>query len=117
MQTKKNIEIRPWGSFEILFENKSCKIKRIKVNPGGRLSYQYHKKRSEAWTIIQGNAIVTLDGNEIKNKKGDTITIPKGAKHRVQNNKNEVLVFIEVQTGEYFGEDDIVRIKDDYGRK
>ena len=117
MQTKKNIEIRPWGFFEILFENKDCKIKKIEVNPGERLSYQYHKKRSETWIIIQGNAKITLDGKENIFKKGDTLIIPMGVKHRVQNYMKSTLVFIEVQTGEYFGEDDIVRINDDYGRK
>ena len=109
MESVNNNEIRPWGSFEILFENENCKIKRIEVNPGGRLSYQYHKKRSEAWTIIEGYAKITINEKEIKYKKGDTITIPKGSKHRIENYSKQNLVFIEV--------DDIIRLNDDYGRK
>jgi len=109
--------IRPWGRYEILFESKTCKVKRIIVKPEQRLSYQYHFKRQEAWTIIQGTATITLNG-EIKDyQTGSTALIPLKAKHRVENkdSKND-LIFIEVQTGTYFGEDDIIRIEDDYNR-
>ena len=109
-------EKRPWGEFFVLQENTSYKIKRIEVNPGQRLSYQYHNKRSEVWVIIQGEGIILLNDKKIKYSKGDTITIKKGMKHRIENCGNEITVFIEVQTGTYFGEDDIVRLEDDYNR-
>ena len=113
------IEERPWGYFEILHNEGKCKIKKITVKPGGRLSYQYHNKRSEVWTIISGIATITLDDLVKNYYYGETILIPQGTKHRVENInvvKND-LVFIEVQHGSYFGEDDIVRIEDDYNRK
>ena len=88
---------------------------RIEVEPG-RLSYQYHKYRSEVWTIVQGQGIITLDDKTNEYSKGDSILIPQGIKHRIENKGLEKLVFIEVQTGSYFGEDDIVRVEDDYNR-
>ena len=110
------MEKRPWGSFFVIQESSSYKIKRIEVNPGQRLSYQYHNKRSEVWVIIQGTGNVTLNDIERKYSKGDTILIPQGMKHRIKNTGTEDTIFIEVQTGSYFGEDDIVRIEDDYNR-
>ena len=110
-------EERPWGRYFVIQDEINFKLKRIEVEPGQRLSYQYHFKRSEAWTIIEGEAIVTLDGIEIKYTKGQTVLIPQGMKHRVENKSTNLLIFIEVQTGSYFGEDDIVRIEDDYNRK
>ena len=107
---------RPWGSYFVIENEKSYKIKRIEVELGHRLSYQYHNKRSEAWTIIKGIAHVTLDGVEQTYNEGETVSIPVGVKHRVENVGKSKLVFIEVQTGQYFGEDDIVRIEDDYNR-
>jgi len=112
----KEKEERPWGKFFVLHDEKSYKLKRIEVNPGGRLSYQYHHKRSEAWTIVEGIGTITLDGIVNQFQKGDTILIPQGVKHRIENQGREKVVFIEVQTGSYFGEDDIVRIEDDYNR-
>ena len=114
-------EYRPWGSFENLLEEDYCKVKRIIVKPGQRLSYQYHHKRSEAWVIVQGEACVTVDLKPYPCSNctfgvGDVIEIPKEAKHRVQNEGEEDLIFIETQVGTYFGEDDIVRLEDDYGR-
>ena len=109
-------EERPWGRFYVIHDEVNYKIKRIEVNPGQRLSYQYHKKRSEAWTIVSGSAIVTINGDEKQLNVGETVFIPQGAKHRVENKSNNKLEFIEVQTGSYFGEDDIVRIQDDYNR-
>jgi len=110
-------EERPWGRFFVIHDEPSYKLKRIEVEPGGRLSYQYHNKRSETWTIVEGNGKILLNGIEKDFIKGETFIISRGVKHRIQNNTNEKLVFIEVQTGTYFGEDDIVRIHDDYNRK
>ena len=110
------IEQRPWGRFFVLYDEPTHKLKRIEVDPGGRLSYQYHYKRSEVWTIVEGTGTITLDGVVKEYKAGETILIPQGVKHRIENKGNEKVVFIEVQTGTYFGEDDIVRIKDDYNR-
>lgn len=112
-----NGPIRPWGRYEILFESKSCKVKRIIVKPQQRLSYQYHFKRQEAWTIIQGTATITLNDIVKDYPVGSTALIGLKDKHRVQNKdpKND-LIFIEVQTGTYFGEDDIIRVEDDYNR-
>ena len=110
------IEYRPWGSFENLLDEKYCKVKRIIVRPGHKLSYQYHHKRNEVWVIVQGTATVTLD-EEVKTFGWNSVVdIPIGTKHRVENKDDEDLIFIETQTGTYFGEDDIVRIEDDYGR-
>ena len=111
-----NIEERPWGRFYVLHDQPTYKLKRIEVDPGERLSYQYHHKRSESWTIVKGIGSITLDGNVKDYKQGETILIPQGVKHRIENKTNKTIVFIEVQTGSYFGEDDIVRIEDDYNR-
>ena len=114
------IEHRPWGSFEHLLDTEYCKVKRIIVKPGQRLSYQYHHKRSECWVVVQGRATVTLDGKDFEyesdNQLGNIVNIPVGTKHRVRNDEEIDLIFIETQTGTYFGEDDIVRLEDDYGR-
>ncbi len=111
------VEDRPWGYYEILHEEKNCKVKKITVNPGERLSYQYHQKRSEVWTITQGEAYMLLNDELQLYTYGDTIRIPQGVKHRVENKSSEDLIFIEVQYGTYFGEDDIIRIEDDYNRQ
>ena len=112
----KYIEHRPWGSFENLLDEDYCKVKRIIVKPEQRFSYQYHHERSVHWFIVQGEAIVTLDDTEYEYHIGDVVAIPVGTKHRVENKFDKDLIFIETQTGTYFGEDDIVRIEDDYGR-
>ena len=109
-------EERPWGRYFVIHDTEYYKLKRIEVDPKGKLSYQYHYKRSEAWTIVQGIGTVTLDGVEKEYKVGETIIIPVGTKHRIENKTNKKIVFIEVQTGAYFGEDDIVRIEDIYNR-
>lgn len=107
---------RPWGEYSVLEDSKTHKVKRITVSPGGRLSYQFHRHRAEVWTIISGTGRVTLNG-EIKDYgPGEVIEIPKGAKHRIENPENQNCIFIEVQHGSYFGEDDIVRLEDDYDR-
>lgn len=110
------IEQRPWGQYEVLLDAENTKVKRITVNPGGKLSYQYHHKRSEHWIIIQGTASVVVENLNKTVEAGDSIYLPVRIKHRVENKQNIPLVFIEVQTGEYFGEDDIVRIEDIYNR-
>ena len=107
---------RPWGSYTVLEEAPTFKVKRIEVLPGKRLSYQKHSQRAEHWFVVAGTAKVTLDGNEITIGTGESIDIPVGAAHRVENPGNEDLIFIEVQRGSYLGEDDIVRLQDDYGR-
>lgn len=109
-------DIRPWGEYFVLDNENSHKVKKIVVEPGQRLSYQYHKFRSEVWIITSGEALITIDDIEREYKVGDVVIIPKGAKHRIQNKSQSKLVFIEVQLGTYFGEDDIVRIEDDYQR-
>ena len=107
---------RPWGEFEKVRSTPFFAIKIIKVNPGCRLSYQSHKKRSEHWTVVKGAGKVTLDGKDITLNVGDHVFIPVLTKHRIENVKRSILEFVEVQLGEYFGEDDIVRYEDDYGR-
>ena len=111
------VEKRPWGSFFVIQNADNYKLKRIEVNSGQRLSYQYHNKRSETWVIVQGEATVTIDGKIKKYNKGQTVIIPQGAKHRVENKDLNKLIFIEVQTGSYFGEDDFIRLQDDYNRQ
>ena len=107
---------RPWGSFTVLDEGKGYKVKRIEVLPEKRLSYQKHTHRSEHWYIVQGTAKITLDNEEFVKKVGEAIDIPLGAAHRVENPANEIMIFIEVQCGDYLGEDDIIRLEDDFGR-
>ena len=107
---------RPWGTYTVLEDESTFKVKRIEVLPGKRLSYQKHAKRAEHWYVVQGTAKVTRDGEEIIINTGEAIDIPIGAAHRVENPGDENLIFVEVQIGSYFGEDDIVRLQDDYGR-
>lgn len=107
---------RPWGTYTVLEEAPTFKVKRIEVLPGKRLSYQKHAQRAEHWVVVQGTAKVTLDGDEITIGLGEAIDIPIGAAHRVENPGDDDLIFIEVQRGNYLGEDDIVRLHDDYGR-
>lgn len=110
------IDHRPWGYYVVLADEPDHKVKRIVVNPGQRLSYQSHERRQEHWYIVSAAAVVTLDDKEVTLKAGQAIDIPRQAKHRIANQGEVDVVFIEVQTGEYFGEDDIVRYSDDYGR-
>jgi mannose-6-phosphate isomerase len=111
-------EERPWGSFTVLDEGENYKVKRIEVSPGKRLSYQRHTRRAEHWYVVRGIAKVTLNGAEILLKKGEAVDIGIGDAHRVENpSSDELLAFVEVQTGDYFGEDDIERLDDDFGRE
>ncbi len=107
---------RPWGSFTVLDEGEGYKVKRIEVLAGRRLSYQKHARRAEHWMVVAGLARVTLNDALIDVSVGQTIDIPVGTAHRVENPVEETLVFIEVQLGDYLGEDDIVRLQDDFGR-
>jgi mannose-6-phosphate isomerase len=108
--------VRPWGSYFILDESEIHKVKRIEVLPGKRLSYQRHKFRAEHWMIIQGEGLLTLDGSSRKVHAGEAVDIEIGQLHRIENTSSELLIFVEVQTGTYFGEDDIERVEDDFGR-
>lgn len=113
---KNYFEERPWGSFEILHDESVLKVKRIIVKPGMRLSYQSHRFRSENWVIIGGQAVVTLNGERLTLGVNESIFIPVGAKHRIANEAAADVTFVEIQTGSYFGEDDIVRYEDDFHR-
>ena len=116
MDTSPKFDRRPWGTFTVLDEGENFKVKRIEVLPGKRLSYQKHAQRAEHWFVVQGTAKVTLDDSEINVSAGEAIDIAVGSAHRVENPGAELLVFIEVQRGSYLGEDDIVRLQDDFGR-
>ena len=116
MDTSSKFDRRPWGTFTVLDEGENFKVKRIEVLPGKRLSYQKHAQRAEHWFVVQGTAKVTLDDREINVSAGEAIDIAVGSAHRVENPAEELLVFIEVQRGSYLGEDDIVRLQDDFGR-
>lgn len=111
------LEYRPWGAYEVLHDTSEAKVKIIEVDPRNRMSYQYHNKRSEQWTVIYGELTVVLNEEEINVNAGESIHIPLGAKHRAWNKTDKPVRFIEVQTGTYFGEDDIVRLQDDYKRE
>ena len=107
---------RPWGQFTNIFVGKNFQVKELVVKSGGILSLQKHKYRSENWVVVEGKANITLNKKNIILQKSDSIFIPQGAVHRIQNREKSILKIIEVQTGSYLGEDDIVRIKDIYGR-
>ena len=107
---------RPWGFYLVLHEDAGYKVKQIVVNPGSRLSLQRHRRRAEHWQVVRGEAAVTRGKELIRLLPGGSLDIPLGALHRVENVGKENLVIIEVQMGEYLGEDDIERFEDDYGR-
>lgn len=121
---KRNVEMtnvhttahRPWGTYTILEENPGYKVKQITVRSGAKLSLQYHHHRSEHWIVVSGVATVTVGENTFDLKQNESTFIPKEAKHRLANNQKEELVIIEAQVGSYLGEDDIVRLQDDYKR-
>ena len=111
-------EERPWGSYEVLTRGPGFQVKRLTVKPESRLSYQWHRHRAETWTVARGIAQVTLDGEQQNLGPSQSIHVPRTAKHRIANPSSvEPLEIIEVQTGDYLGEDDIVRESDDYGRE
>ncbi len=107
---------RPWGHYENLLERDDHKIKELIVNPGERLSLQKHRRRAEHWTVVSGEALVTVGDQDIPLKPGQSVDVPRGAVHRIFNPGDIPLVIVEVQMGDYFGEDDIIRLEDDYDR-
>jgi mannose-1-phosphate guanylyltransferase / mannose-6-phosphate isomerase len=108
--------LRPWGSFTTLHEEEGFKVKKIVVNPGGKLSLQFHRRRSEHWVVVKGKGRITV-GSEVRDyPENKSVYIPVSARHRAENCEQRSLEIIEVQYGEYLGEDDIVRIEDIYGR-
>lgn len=109
-------EERPWGTFENILDSEDCKVKQIIIKPQQAPSYQYHHKREEVWIIVSGKGLLILDDEESEVSEGSVIRVPVGVKHRIRNISDDDLVFIEVQLGDYFGEDDIVRVQDDYNR-
>lgn len=116
MKADARSDVRPWGSYTVLEAAARYKVKRIEVRPGQRLSYQKHLRRSEHWMVVQGCGKVTLDGTDVALNEGDVVDVPAGTAHRIENTGEVMLTFIEIQRGDYFGEDDIVRLQDDYGR-
>ena len=109
-------EERPWGNYTVLHTDAVCQVKKLAVNPGMRLSLQSHQFRAEHWFIVSGQGTAQLDKLEISLNPGDSIDVPIGAKHRISCTSESDLVFIEVQTGTSFEENDIVRYEDDFGR-
>ena len=109
-------EERPWGSYTVLHTDEICQVKRLVVNPGKRISLQSHEFRAEHWFIVSGRGSAELDNKEIEVGPGESVDVTIGSKHRISCNGAEPLIFIEVQTGSSFAEDDIVRYEDDFGR-
>ena len=109
-------ERRPWGRWVVLEAGPGYKVKRLEVEPGQRLSLQYHQHRSEHWVVVQGQATVGVDGRTLLLTPGEPTHVPQTAVHRLENRGPARLIVIEVQTGAYLEEDDIVRVEDDYGR-
>lgn len=116
MKSSKSEEHRPWGYFCVLANEPDHKVKRMVVFPKQRLSLQRHFRRREHWHIVQGKAIVTIDKDQIHMESGQSADIPRGTWHRIMNIGEENVIVIEVQGGDYFGEDDVERLEDDYGR-
>jgi len=110
-------DTRPWGSWTIIDEGDGFKVKRIEVKPRSRLSYQTHEHRAEHWVIVVGTASSVIDGRTVVSHVGDTVDIAIGQPHRIANDTDEPMIFIEIQRGSYLGEDDITRLEDDFGRE
>jgi len=107
---------RPWGYFIILSDEPDHKVKRIVVYPGKRISLQRHNHRNEHWFVISGEILATVGNDVIHLQAGESIDIPLGAVHRLENPGTVEAIFVEIQRGDYFGEDDIERLEDDFGR-
>ncbi|MDA1297704.1 MAG: phosphomannose isomerase type II C-terminal cupin domain [Chloroflexi bacterium] len=117
LKAPKMKEQRPWGSFEILTSGPGFQVKRLTVKPLKRLSLQWHRHRDEHWVVARGTAKVTVDGHEHTLGRGQSMDVPRTVQHRIENISSiDPLEIIELQTGDYLGEDDIVRIEDDFGR-
>ena len=110
-------ETRPWGGFITVEEGRGYKVKRLFVRPRQRLSLQRHRFRAEHWVVVSGSPRVIISGRPKRLKPRGAVDVPRGAWHRIENPGPDPMTFIEVQTGSYFGEDDIVRLDDDYGRE
>lgn len=108
--------VRPWGNYYKLFQDPGVWVKRVEVKVESRLSLQKHGKRSEKWIVVKGTGLAEVNGKTYDIAPGSVIDVPLGANHRIGNTGDEELVFIEVATGDYLGEDDIIRIEDDYNR-
>jgi len=108
---------RPWGNYETIDYGEYFQVKRLTVNPGKKLSLQSHNRRAEHWVVVKGTATVTRGGEIFQLQKNESAYIPVGTKHRLENATDELLEIIEVQSGDYLGEDDIMRYEDDFGRK
>jgi mannose-6-phosphate isomerase len=111
-----SFEERPWGTYTVLYTDQTCQVKKLVVNPGKRISLQSHKFRAEHWLIVSGQGTVEIDEKETEVIPGKSVDVAIGSKHRISCTSAEPLVFIEVQTGSSFAEDDIVRFQDDFGR-
>ena len=109
-------DVRPWGSWEVLDQGPDYKVKRITVRISSRLSLQTHACRSEYWMIVAGTATCIVGERELVLRAGESVHVPVGTPHRIGNHQEDDLILVEVQLGDYLGEDDIVRIQDDYGR-
>ena len=109
-------DIRPWGRWRVIEAQDAYVLKRIDVDPGQRLSLQYHRHRSEHWIVVSGSGLATVGDETWRVKAGDHVYIDSGTIHRVESDPNGALTFIEVQSGDLLDEDDIVRIEDDYSR-
>lgn len=109
-------ESRPWGYFKVLEEGDTYKVKKIVVDPHHRLSLQIHKHREEHWTVVKGNPLIRCGDSINEYSVGECVKIKKGELHRIENKNESQAIIIEVQNGDYLGEDDIVRFEDDYSR-
>ena len=119
MSTKselQKLEQRPWGGYIVLVNDEYCKVKKLTINPKKRFSLQFHNKRTETWTIVKGELKITVGNTTNIYSYGQTISVPVKTIHRIENIGDEIAEVIEVQTGTYFGEDDITRLEDDFGR-
>ncbi len=109
-------EDRPWGSWTVLDAGTGWKVKRLVVEPGCRLSLQSHARRTECWIVVSGVASCVVGRRRLVLRTGERVHVPRWARHRIANDQDSRLVVLEIQRGDYLGEDDILRLEDDYGR-